>query len=48
MRERVSVFGGTLVTGAHVSGGYAVEAILPFPGPESADRSMAQAESQES
>jgi len=48
MRERVSVFGGTLVTGPHVSGGYAVEAILPFPGPESADRSMAQAESQES
>ena len=48
MRERVSVFGGTLVTGPHASGGYAVEAILPFPGPESADRSMAQAESQES
>jgi signal transduction histidine kinase len=48
MRERVSVFGGTLVTGPHVSGGYAVEAILPFPGPESADRSVAQAESQES
>jgi signal transduction histidine kinase len=48
MRERVSVFGGTLVTGPHVSGGYAVEAILPFPGPESTDRSVAQAESQES
>ncbi len=48
MRERVSVFGGTLVTGPHVSGGYAVEAILPFAGPESADRSEPQAESQES
>jgi signal transduction histidine kinase len=48
MRERVSVFGGTLVTGPHVSGGYAVEAILPFAGPESAGRSDPQAESQES
>ncbi|MEZ0108798.1 signal transduction histidine kinase [Catenulispora sp. EB89] len=48
MRERVTVFGGTLVTGPHVSGGYAVEAILPFAGPESADRSEPQAESQES
>ena len=48
MRERVSVFSGTLVTGPHVSGGYAVEAILPFPGPESADRPEAQAEPQES
>ncbi|MFD0630498.1 sensor histidine kinase [Catenulispora yoronensis] len=36
MRERVAVFGGTLVTGPHVSGGYAVEAILPFPAPDSA------------
>ena len=48
MRERVSVFGGTLVTGPHVSGGYAVEAILPFAGPESADPSEPQAEPQES
>jgi signal transduction histidine kinase len=47
MRERVTVFGGTLVTGPHVSGGYAVEAILPFAGPESADHSEPQAESQE-
>ncbi|NUP52751.1 MAG: sensor histidine kinase [Catenulispora sp.] len=38
MRERVSVFGGTLVAGPHVSGGYAVEAILPAPAPESAGR----------
>ena len=47
MRERVSVFGGTLVTGPHVGGGYAVEAILPFAGPESADPSEPQPESQE-
>jgi hypothetical protein len=47
MRERVSVFGGTLVTGPHVSGGYAVEAILPFAGPDSADRREPQAEPQE-
>ncbi|MFL6113471.1 MAG: sensor histidine kinase [Catenulispora sp.] len=37
MRERVSVFGGTLVTGPHIGGGYAVEAMLPFPAPEAAD-----------
>jgi signal transduction histidine kinase len=48
MRERVSVFGGTLVTGPHVSGGYAVEAILPFAGPDPADRSDSPAEPQES
>ncbi|WP_370371564.1 sensor histidine kinase [Catenulispora sp. GP43] len=48
MRERVSVFGGTLVTGPHVSGGYAVEAILPFAGPEPADPSELQPESLES
>jgi len=38
MRERVAVFGGTLVNGPHVSGGYAVEAILPFPDQDRADR----------
>jgi signal transduction histidine kinase len=48
MRERVSVFGGTLVTGPHVSGGYAVEAILPFAGPDPADPSEPQPQSQES
>ena len=30
MRERVHVFGGTLMAGEHVGGGYAVEAVLPF------------------
>ncbi len=30
MRERVNVFGGTLVAGPRTNGGYAVEAILPF------------------
>ncbi|NUR29053.1 MAG: sensor histidine kinase [Catenulispora sp.] len=44
MRERVSVFGGTLVTGPHVSGGYAVEAILPYPASESAAESAPAAE----
>ena len=48
MRERVTVFGGTLVTGPHVSGGYAVEAILPFAGPDPADPSEPQPQSQES
>ncbi|WP_344660551.1 sensor histidine kinase [Catenulispora subtropica] len=52
MRERVSVFGGTLVSGPHISGGYAVEAILPYPAPESAsesaDRFAPPAEPQES
>jgi signal transduction histidine kinase len=48
MRERAAAFGGTLVTGPHVSGGYAVEAILPFAGPESADHLEPQAEPQES
>jgi signal transduction histidine kinase len=38
MRERVSVFGGTLVTGPHVGGGYAVEAMLPFPALEAGER----------
>jgi signal transduction histidine kinase len=48
MRERATAFGGTLVTGPHVSGGYAVEAILPFAGPEPAGRPEPQAEPQES
>jgi signal transduction histidine kinase len=47
MRERASAFGGTLVTGPHVSGGYAVEAILPFAGPEPAGHPEPQAEPQE-
>ncbi|NUR62428.1 MAG: sensor histidine kinase [Catenulispora sp.] len=47
MRERVSVFGGTLVAGPHVSGGYAVEAILPAPTPETAGRGAAPPEHQE-
>jgi len=42
MRERVSVFGGTLVTGPHIGGGYAVEAMLPFPTPEAADGDRAE------
>jgi signal transduction histidine kinase len=49
MRERVHVFGGTLVAGEHVGGGYAVEAVLPFAEPDpaggsagSGDRDQAQ------
>ena len=52
MRERVAVFGGSLRAGEHVSGGYAVEAVLPFPesDPHPADVSAdgpAAAESEE-
>jgi signal transduction histidine kinase len=32
MRERLALFGGTLATGPGPSGGWAVQAVLPYPG----------------